>query len=441
MNIFAFLNDPQVKSSGLMPWETAPSIWVSLLALVEEEQTDSWEFSALTRGTASAMNTEQPLLVPGGADGALYYHENVDASPAFVQQMALLLQDIADNDSLEAKVCLYEHVRDSQVLVWVDDLLDLLESEEWFVSLSLKRFMRFMARRSPDPEPVKFALALLGVVGDSRDLPMLRAFGLHDEFTLYAGLGLCGLLDDAEWELFKLARRVKGWGRIHLVELLAETEEPEIQRWMFLEGFRNQIRPEYTALTCAVAGDLFGVLVQPRVSDEELNAAGELLQALLLAQAVPGFDFYQPGARALMRFLCLMEKRARRIEHFVQITACRTVLLTPLEETEDGRLQGWSVIRRSTCLKMAEAILSHPRWERVVMETMAQGTSRERILTLEVADHLGMSWLLNKVGSSPGLLGGDVLPLSVMERFWPREPEPPSDPRKRRNIRLLSPKS
>ena len=57
--------------------------------------------------------------------------------------------------------------------------------------------------------------------------------------------------------IWKLAKAVHGWGRIHAVNYLADlTITPEIKDWMLREGFRNRVLNEYLAYSCATAGEL-----------------------------------------------------------------------------------------------------------------------------------------------------------------------------------------
>ncbi len=52
--------------------------------------------------------------------------------------------------------------------------------------------------------------------------------------------------NDAVWEA---AQHVSGWGRIHAVAQL-EPGSDAIRRWLLLEGWRNNVAPDYSALTC-----------------------------------------------------------------------------------------------------------------------------------------------------------------------------------------------
>ena len=89
---------------------------------------------------------------------------------------------------------------------------------------------------SPSRDAVKFGLALLGLVNPP-DTKTLLLLGAHDEFTLYAAVAL-GNWSEGERDVFDLAQRVHGWGRVQAVQRLAGTNDAEIKRWMLLRGDR-----------------------------------------------------------------------------------------------------------------------------------------------------------------------------------------------------------
>ena len=54
-------------------------------------------------------------------------------------------------------------------------------------------------------------------------------------------VGLMNSGDDRELSLWALACLVNGWGRIHIIERLAETRDEQIKAWMLRDGFQNEI--------------------------------------------------------------------------------------------------------------------------------------------------------------------------------------------------------
>src|SRR5262249_22226983 len=143
---------------------------------------------------------------------------------------------------------------------------------------------------SPDREPVKFGIAILGLFREPRDRDLFETLGRHDEFTLFCAVALANLSDDPDEALWTLARNVSGWGRIHTVERLARTENPAVKNWLLREGYRNSVMYEYLAATCARTGGLLLALSEDHVDRELLTGAGEIIQALIAGGPAEGID-------------------------------------------------------------------------------------------------------------------------------------------------------
>lgn len=129
-------------------------------------------------------------------------------------------------------------------------------------------------------EIVKFGLSLLELFPNpSEELKdIIRTLGLSDEFTLFA------LFNMRQWkngndEIFLLAQKVHGWGRVHAVEML-QPETDEIKKWLLHEGVKNKVMAEYSALTVY---DKAGVreLIDGELSDEDFRAACEIIEGLV----------------------------------------------------------------------------------------------------------------------------------------------------------------
>jgi hypothetical protein len=104
-----------------------------------------------------------------------------------------------------------------EVLAYIDEFLELILQSDAPVKPYLYDFTHFLAETAPDRGPVKFAIALLGVIGDWRDIELISILGGHEEFTLYSAVAISNLLEDPEKRLWELAKKVNGWGKIHVV--------------------------------------------------------------------------------------------------------------------------------------------------------------------------------------------------------------------------------
>ena len=114
-----------------------------------------------------------------------------------------------------------------------------------------------LATESPDREPVKFGIAILGLYPMKENLTLFLTLGRHEEFTLFCAEALVNQTDMAESSLFLLGQNVHGWGApLHVVRTTCQTAwNPGITKAARLlrEGFRISTPSEYAAVLCARA--------------------------------------------------------------------------------------------------------------------------------------------------------------------------------------------
>jgi hypothetical protein len=255
---------------------------------------------------------------------------------------------------------------------------------------------------SPDRGPVKLGIALLGLFPADPHREVLLTLGRHDEFTLYAAVALANGQDDPVDDLWRLARQVHGWGRVHLVERLAATDRPDVLDWILREGFRNSVTDEYLAHLAATRGHLRARLEpggpapaaeatlaaeaapadeaapaaeaapadgagRPTaaggadgVDDELLYAAGDLLVALLNGGPAADIYDYPDGAAVAGRYLDLMLTRARDLRHLLAVAKVRDFVGRP--EPVRGWPEGWTPTVRERLAGLSAAIMSRPDW-------------------------------------------------------------------------------
>ena len=279
-----------------------------------------------------------------------------DAEAELGRVLALLVGTRGRWRKTAARNALYDELRSGAVLSFVDELLARIEDARDYHDLAA-----WLVRQGEHREPVKFGMALLGKAATQEDLDVLRVLGRHEELTLYAAVALARQSDDPELELWQLAQGVDGWGRIQIVERLAGTERPEIKAWLLRDGFRNAVMDEYTAYTAATTGDLVAALEGP-VDDELLAGAVGILRALLAGGPAEDIGDYAEGPRALR--MVLERVRAHPTTAEQGLLAREVVAL--LEDGDGDRVPHWTPDARSALLALAQEVLAHPAWPRVV---------------------------------------------------------------------------
>ena len=135
--------------------------------------------------------------------------------------------------------------------------------------------------KSDNKESIKFALEFMELLDTSIEpvKKVIRTLSLSNEFTIFCAW-IIRNWDNGNNELFELAQKVDGWGRIHIIELL-EPDTEEIRKWLLTEGTKNDVVYAYSALTCWEKSDAEERLYNSDLSYEEYSGLLTLTDALL----------------------------------------------------------------------------------------------------------------------------------------------------------------
>ena len=311
----------------------------------------------------------------GALDGVMGHHAPVEDERLRAKQIVKALRDLMAEASPANLTHLTRLLTRAPVLGVLDDILaELVQSGD----LDPDRFHELallLVRESPDREVVKLGISMLGVLVGCDERETLLTIGRHEEFTLFAAVALAGTVDDPDRALWQLARSVRGWGRIHAVERLAETEDPEIRGWLLREGFHNDVMDEYLAHTCAVAGDLVGALELDIVDDALLDGAAGILAALLNggpAEDIEDYEQAAPASEAYLRHLSRRpDHRALDLRHLLVAEQLREFIGPVGDELEDDetlRELGWTLEIRRRVLDMCATVAERGEWMGQVLE-------------------------------------------------------------------------
>ncbi|GAA1693237.1 hypothetical protein GCM10009733_106420 [Nonomuraea maheshkhaliensis] len=262
------------------------------------------------------------VWAPGARDGVLIYHWNGQADEEELRRLSVAI------DTLKP-AAVRKAIGEARIVSLVDALLADVSSANLDHD-GVYELGYALATESDEREAVKLGIALLGLFDAGNHRDELMTLGRHDEFTLFAMIALRNTDDDPTADLWALARQVHGWGRIHLVEHLAQASDPAVREWIVRQGFRNDVATAYLAGTAAGAGDLAGRLAGTP-DDELLEAAGQILAALTdEVGPVVGMPGYPEGRRAAELYLGHIEARTGddrsapgELRHFLYVHALR----------------------------------------------------------------------------------------------------------------------
>lgn len=338
----------------------------------------------------------------GALDGVMGHHAPAEDERLRAKQIVKALRDMMAEATPESLAHLTRLLVRAPVLGVLDEVLAELVSAGDLDPDRFHELAMLLVTRGPDREIVKLGISMLGVLVGADERDTLLAIGAHEEFTLYAAVALASTLDDPDAALWTLAKQVRGWGRIHAVERLAETQDPEIKGWLLREGFGNDVMDEYLAHTCAVAGELAIALEADIVDEALLDGAAGILGALLNGGPAEDIEDYEDAPRAAEAYLRHLARRPEHrpldLRHLLVAEQLREFIGPARDELEDDdtlRELGWDLERRARILDMCDRISARPEWPALVHEGLEaadlgrfhQADAAAQLLDIDAWDH------------------------------------------------------
>jgi hypothetical protein len=256
---------------------------------------------------------------------------------------------------------LYDAVCEDNILSIVDRVVERV-AQVGMDRSAVHEIGQWLATSGVDRGAVKLGIALLGATGFGQGAEVVRVLGRHEEFTLYSAVAMSNGSRNSEADLWELGRAVQGWGRIHCIERLSATHDPDIREWILREGFRNSVMNEYLAYIAATTGGLNDALRRDDVDRSLLTAAGEILEALVTGGPAKDMDDYIDGADAVEAYLARMQLSAESLGDYLAVATIKR-FLDQDDGWENRAHRGWSATRREAFEGQCAAILNAPEWD------------------------------------------------------------------------------
>ncbi|NBI66784.1 hypothetical protein D1646_08130 [Pseudoflavonifractor sp. 60] len=250
-------------------------------------------------------------FVEGARDGITFYHLGGGGNPELLAQLEEITRLAAgggDYEAVEPKLAAC-FGGDDGLLSSVDDLQQwIIDHREELDPSRLFSFANAVLLHSASLGAVKYALAVLELLASAQGTwqETVRTLALAEELTLYCAF-VAGHWENRNEELFAIAQKVRGWGRVHAVRML-EPASQEMKDWLLDEGWQNDILPSYTALACAQGGGLRRRLEEETLSRGQLDAADGLIRALLDEGPVRNISLMEDAEDLLLAWLDQLER-------------------------------------------------------------------------------------------------------------------------------------
>ena len=201
-------------------------------------------------------------FIPGAMDGIGVFHAGRGNEEKTIKQVANLLRKYFKTGKEKYVDKIEKVLMNSRTISVIDPLLEgICNDEKSIDAAKVFEASLHIVKTNRNIELVKLGIALLGLFDidephEAREI--IITLSSYDDFTLYA------VVAAANWSngndaIYKIAKRVDGWGKTHAVERL-EPDTEEIKNWILRHGCLNGIMDAYLGLTCAVKGDLISAL-------------------------------------------------------------------------------------------------------------------------------------------------------------------------------------
>ena len=237
----------------------------------------------------------------GAMDGVYIYH--TVGNEEDIEPLKNIVFQISEGKFEEAETNLDK--LDFSMVSRTNSLLSWIIQEQKQINLNnLYEFASSRLVTTKNIEVIKFCLSVLAIMNvetDAETIEKVKILALSDEFTLYC-LNIFVKLENSNEEIFEIAKKVKGWGRVHSIGYLEVTND-EIKEWILEEGCHNDVLPAYTAYTCAKKINLVEILNEDKISNKKFNDISYLMNALLDESAITGMSALEDRELLIERYL------------------------------------------------------------------------------------------------------------------------------------------
>lgn len=369
-----FKNEPIKFDNSKAPWDVMrPSIFAHIKNHLKSGELKLEGNESLPDD--EKVNGNSPIRwIAGGLDGAFGRHGSSGKPDETGRKLSKALKDLLKKGDSRLVAVFYHLIMSSNASSFLETMLEEVSKREISKDPSLYAFAKWLIKNAPDREVVKTGIALLGTCAKEDDKELFWEIGTHEEFTLYCAAALQQCSDEPELALFELAKCVDGWGRIEIVERLANTKNETIKSWLLREGYRNSIMYEYTAHICAGTGGLCEQLSVESPDEELLLSATEIIEALINGSPGPGVKGYSDSPRSTLLLLKHLSKREVSIRQLVAVGSVRDFA----KGSNTRQLKAWEQVRNDIVL-LCDGILSRSNWSDRIISTSADSTERETI--------------------------------------------------------------
>lgn len=374
------------ESKEILEWETDDSILVHLKRNLNRDGSLNETGEKLPDEKKS---DDEIKFAPGLMD-AMFGADESEESKSRIKQLVGLIKKIAKNGDNQSESDFYREVTENESVIGIiDEFLQKLAQSSLPIEPYLYNYANKLATKTNNRNTVKFGIAILGLCQNKKPIDDIKILGLHDEFTVFSTIAISNLSDNLVNDLWELAKQVDGWGKIQLVDRLAEMElSNEIRDWLVLEGYKNYIMYEYLALTCAKNGMLNEKLNTESIDDNLYSSASDIIVSLMDEVPAIGMSGYDDSSETIENFIKHSKKRNLNISNYITLHRIKDYLEELPEENKI--LKNWNQNDLSNCLIDINELLNSKDWTTEVQIALKSSDNVEYWNGKQAAQKLGI---------------------------------------------------
>lgn len=374
------------ESKEILEWETNDSILRHLKANLNKDGSLNESAEKLP----DEKKTDDEIKFAPGLMDAMFGADESEESKSRIKQLVNLIKKVAKNGDTQSKSDFYREITENESVIGIiDEFLQSLGQSSLSIEPYLFDFANKLATKTNNRNSVKFGIAILGLCQNKKPIDDIKILGLHDEFTVFSTVALSNLSDNLVKDLWELAKQVDGWGKIQLVDRLAEMElNSEIKDWLVFDGYKNNIMYEYLALTCAQNGMLNEKLKSEKISDELYTSASDIIIALMDEGPAVGMSGYNESSETIENFIRHSKTRNLNISNYMTLHRIKDYLEESPEDNET--LNSWNQNDLSNCLIDINELLNSKDWTEEVKTALKSSNNIEYWNGKQAAQKLGI---------------------------------------------------
>ena len=254
---------------------------------------------------------KKAMFAAGALDGIQIYHAGFPVLEDEDYERILDILKVANDGEFDtAAEDFTDFCEKFSAVTIIDDIQQvILDNREELDVNQMAEFAYTLITEASDRELIKVGLIIFELVQTSSDpelMDIIRTLALSDEFTLFA-VFVMRTWPNGQMEILDLAKKVRGWGRIHCVRFI-EPENDEIAHWLLMNGIDNDVMREYSALEVFNKINVEAMLDGDNLSDEDAKAILQIIDSMLVEGPVAGISAVESPRDLLAKVLKLAEK-------------------------------------------------------------------------------------------------------------------------------------